>query len=63
MSKKYPDGKLRDDDDGATPMQIGVEDGHLVIDFGKSIRWIGFDAESARKLIDLLQKHVRELPS
>lgn len=47
MKNKYPDGKLNENDRGAIPISLLVEDGRLVIDFSRSITWIGFSREDA----------------
>jgi len=47
MTKIYPDGKLNEDDEGATTIAIGVENNSVVIRFQKLISWIGMDKASA----------------
>lgn len=49
MSDKYPDGKLNDGDQGAVAIALVVNKGHLIIDFGTSITWFGFDRQTAIK--------------
>ena len=55
MKEKYPDGKLKADDEGSLTMAIFVKDGRLVIDFGKDLSWIGFDKASLANLIEMLK--------
>jgi len=51
---KFPQGKLKNDDEGELRMAIFEKDGKIVINFGKKLSWIGFDKEQARKLGNLL---------
>lgn len=57
----YPKGKMRSDDDGAVAVAIGIDQGRVVIDFGKSLAWIAFDKVSLRGLIDLLEEKYKLL--
>jgi hypothetical protein len=50
----YPIGKLSDDDEGGLMMGITVEDKRLIINFGKSLTWIGMDKETAQNLAFLI---------
>lgn len=48
---KFPEGKLTPDDEGEIRIAIGAdESGNVVIDFGKPVKWIGFNAEQALQL-------------
>ena len=49
---EFPGGKLNEHDEGELQFRIGAdtERKKVVIDFGKSISWIGFNPEDAREL-------------
>lgn len=47
---KYPRGKVRSDDEGATQMAIGIRNGTIYLAFKKPILWLGFGAHEARAL-------------
>jgi hypothetical protein len=53
----FPDGKLKPDDEGEIKIAITNKDSRVIIDFGKSIAWIGFTKEQAKSLAELLLKH------
>lgn len=52
---KYPDGKIKEDDEGSLEIKLFIKDGRLIIDFGKETAWIGFDKKSLLSLIELLK--------
>jgi hypothetical protein len=45
--ERYPNGVLSRDDGGALWLRLGIHNGAVVIDFGKAVKWIGFDPEHA----------------
>ena len=47
MKPWYPRGKLNQADEGAALIKIFAKDNTVVIDFGKDIKWIGMDKNSA----------------
>lgn len=57
---EYPNGRLRDDDQGAVSVAIGHEKGVVTMQFPKNLNWIGFTADQAidiaQTLIDLARK-------
>lgn len=53
----YPDGALNETDEGEIRIAVGVEQGKVVISFGKPTAWIGFTYQQARDLAELLIKH------
>lgn len=61
MSKQYPRGKLRADDDGQLCIAMAVKDQTIIIDFGKPVAWLGFGLAEAETLIRMLQSKVDEL--
>lgn len=58
---RYPHGKLTEEDEGEIAIAVGQHDGKVVIDFGKPTAWIGFTAEQAEELGNLILQHGREL--
>ena len=54
---KFPQGKLTENDEGEIKISIGSSKGKVVIDFGKSIAWIGFDPQQAHEIADLIKRH------
>lgn len=53
----YPDGKLNEEDEGATVMGLAIDQGRIVIAFPKPVAWIAYPPEGARELaLALLQK-------
>jgi len=53
----FPEGKIRHDDEGQIRMAIGSRGGKVILDFGKSVVWIGFNPQDARNLAALLLRH------
>ena len=58
---KYSDGKISDDDEGELKMAMYVQDGRVVLDFGKNISWIGFDKKTLRALINGLEEKYKQI--
>ena len=64
MSKKYPHGKLTEDDEGALDLAILTHEGNVVIDFGgKPVTWIGFPPDQARQMGQSLIDKANEIES
>jgi len=53
---KFPQGKLTEQDEGELMFGVTKKDGKVVIEFGKSVRWIGLDKAQAIDLGNLLIK-------
>lgn len=58
---KYPDGKLNENDNGELRILTYVENGRVILDFGKDISWIGFDKHTLKTFIDGIQKKYEEI--
>lgn len=56
---EYPNGRMNADDSGAIAMQVGVEDGRVVMRFPKPVAWIGMTGDEAMEMAQLLLKHGR----
>lgn len=58
---EFPQGKLNDDDEGELTIAIGIENGKVVIRFGKEVAWLGMDADGARGMAASLIRKADEL--
>lgn len=56
---EYPNGRMNADDAGAIAMQVGVEEGRVVVRFPKPVAWIGMSGDEAIGLAQMLMKHAR----
>lgn len=56
---EYPDGRLNEDDQGAVPMMMGVQNGRVVIEFPYPVKWLGFTPETAVEIAQALVKKAR----
>lgn len=61
MTKQYPRGKIFEDDEGELTLRIGVTDKTVIIDFGKQLKWIGYDKSGAIEFAELILKHARSI--
>lgn len=55
---RYPMGKLNEDDEGEITIAVAADPKtqRIIIDLGKPVAWIGFTAEQAVELADVLTK-------
>jgi hypothetical protein len=60
---EFPRGKLNQDDEGELQLAILVRDNTVVIEFGKSVKWIGLDADGAIEFANLILAHANEIKS
>jgi hypothetical protein len=58
---KYPRGKLRADDEGQLAIKMAVQDGTLLLIFGKPVTWLGLGIADAERLIEGMQEKVRQM--
>jgi hypothetical protein len=56
---EYPDGRLNAADAGAVAMQVGVEEGRVVMHFAKPVAWVGLSGDEAMQWAQTLIKHAR----
>lgn len=56
---EYPNGRMNADDSGAIAMQVGVEEGRVVLRFPKAVAWVGMTGDDAMGLAQSLIKHAR----
>lgn len=59
-TKRFPQGQLNSDDEGELRMGVARAGRKVILNFGKPVEWIGFDAEQAESLAELLKQHARE---
>ncbi len=57
----YPQGHLNDDDEGELRLGIGQSEGKVIINFGKSITWIAFDADQAIEIAGTILVEARKI--
>lgn len=57
---EYPNGCMNEDDAGAIAMEVGHEDGRVVMKFPKPVAWIGFSGDEAMALAQALITHARK---
>ncbi len=58
---EFPRGKLNEDDEGELKIAIGVDKDTVIIDFGKSVTWIGLSSRDARDLAQLMLDKAAEI--
>lgn len=56
---EHPQGKLAPHDEGGLRYAVGVMDGKVVLDFGKSVRSLGMDPDQAEQLAKTLRKKAK----
>ena len=56
---EYPDGRLNANDEGAVSVVIAHQGGKVVMQFPKSLNWIGFTPEQAIEIAETLVQHAR----
>lgn len=60
---QFPNGKINKDDEGELAIGIAsdVKNNVVVIEFGKSIQWIGFPPEQAIEFANMIMKASNEM--
>ena len=58
MNRKYPRGKLNEEDQGQSAMAIGIENNVLVIHFQDLTKWIGLDKKTAKIFVKSLSEKI-----
>lgn len=53
---EFPQGQLNEHDEGEIRLGVGVQDGKVVLNFGKPVVWIGMDPRQARQLAESLRQ-------
>ena len=57
---RYPEGKLREDDEGEISIGITVYEGKVIMDFGDDMGWVGFTPEQSRHIASTLQRGAKQ---
>ena len=58
---EYPDKRLNKNDAGSLPITIHTEDGRVILTFAKPVGWVGFTANEAISLAELITNHARNI--
>lgn len=58
---RFPQGKLKEDDEGELAVGLAVLNGKLILNFGKSIGWIGMSKQEAEVFANALLEKARTL--
>jgi len=58
---RYPQGALSKDDEGELRFGVTTHNGKVVLNFGKPVEWIGFDADQAIEIAQQLIKRAGEI--
>ena len=58
---EFPEGKLREDDEGEIVIKVGEYQGKVVMDFGTEVKWIGMNAKQAAEIGRGLLKHAQKI--
>jgi hypothetical protein len=61
QSEQYPNGKLSDDDEGASQMAVYNKQGRVLIRFPAPTNWIGMNTDQAFAFAAALVKHARRI--
>ena len=57
---QFPDGKITPDDEGSISVAIGIDNGNVIINFGKPIAWLGLPPAACMEMGRTLIKRARE---
>lgn len=58
---KFPLGKLQESDEGELRLAVAHTPEKVVLNFGKPVAWIGFTADQADEIANLLHEHARAI--
>ncbi len=59
LQGEFPEGRLNPTDEGAVAVGVGHQNGKVVMQFPKSLNWIGFTPEQAIEIAETLVEHAR----
>lgn len=54
---EFPDGQISPDDEGEIQIGITHHNGQIIMNFGKSVRWLAFDPKLAKQIAESLRQH------
>lgn len=58
---EFPEGQLNEHDEGELNIGMGIEGKNLIVDFGKSIEWIGMSKQQALQFADFIIKNANKI--
>jgi len=53
---EFPDGKVHESDEGELNIMVAEHRGLVVVEFGKSVKWLGLDPSTARSLAKSIER-------
>jgi len=62
-TKKFPQGKLNQHDEGEIQFAVSHDHAHVRLDFGTPVAWLGMEPSLARALAGNLIKHAEAVES
>lgn len=60
-TKKFPEGKLNENDEGEIKFGITHAEDRVIMNFNTAVKWIGFTKEQAIQVAETLIKHSKEI--
>ncbi len=57
----WPNGMMREDDEGVCAIAVGAENGNVVIQFSEPQKWVGMTPEQAVDLAQLIIARARQV--
>ena len=60
-TKRFPEGKLTNDDEGELRFAVSTQANKIIVEFGKPVAWLGLTKELALQLSDILKQRASEL--
>ena len=57
---QFPEGKITPEDEGAISVAIGIDNGNVIINFGKPVAWLGLPPAACMEMGRTLIKRARE---
>ena len=58
---KFPEGQVAPHDEGEIKMAVTSHEGKVIINFGKSVAFLGMNSDQAIYFADLLKQHAKKL--
>ena len=55
---RYPEGKIREDDQGEVKLQVFVQEDKVIINFGTKLSWVAFTEQQAEDMISALREKI-----
>jgi len=58
---RFPQGMLNEDDEGELVIGMGIDQGKVIVHFGKEVAWFGLDPDSAESFANMILKKVADI--